>query len=66
MSHLWKKVKDEMVDEKKIYKKSINTILVPSQRYQDSRHLLQNPNVPRNVLGFSNRTQTFTPLNYLS
>ena len=41
-------------------------ILDPSQRYQDSRHLLQNPKLPRNVRGFSNRAQTFTPLNYLS
>ena len=40
--------------------------LVPSQRYQDSRHLLQNPKVPKNVMGFNNRAQTFTPLNYLS
>ena len=56
MSHLWKKVQDEMVDEKNIYKKSIKIILVPSQ----------NPKVPRNVMGFSNRAQTFTPLNDLS
>ena len=39
MSHLWKKVQDEMVDEKNIHKKSINIVLVPSQRYQDSIHL---------------------------
>ena len=24
-------------------------ILLPDQRYQDSRHLLQNPKVPKNV-----------------
>ena len=66
MSHLWKKVQDEMVDAKNIYKKSITIILVPSQRYKDSRHLLQNPKVPRNVMGFSNCAQTFTPQNYLS
>ena len=40
-------------------------ILVPSQRYQDSRNLLQNPKVPRNVMGFSNRAQRFTGSNYL-
>ena len=40
MSHLWKKVQDEIV-YKNINKKSINIILVPSQRYQDSRHLLK-------------------------
>ena len=60
MSHLWKTVQDKMVDEKNIYKKSINIILVPSQRYQDSRHLLQNPKVSRNVMGFSNRAQRYT------
>ena len=65
MPYLWKKVQDEMVDEKNINKKSINIILVPSQRYQDSRHLLQNPKVPRNVMGFSNRAQRFTGSNYL-
>ena len=40
-------------------------ISVPSQRYQDSRHLLQNPKVPRSVMGFSNRAQRFTGSNYL-
>ena len=60
MSHLWKKVKDGMVDEN-----SINIVLVPSKRYQDSRHLLQNPKVPRTVRGFNNRTQRFTGSNYL-
>ena len=66
MSHLWKKVQDEMVDEKTFTKKNTNIILVPSQRYQDSRHLLQNPKVPRSAMGFSNRAQTLPPLNYLS
>ena len=37
MSHLWKKVQDEMVDEK-TKQKIINIILVPSQRIQDSKH----------------------------
>ena len=48
---------------KHLQKKSIHIILVPSQRYQDSKHLLQNPKVPRSVMGFSNRAKTFTPLN---
>ena len=66
MSQLWKKVQDEMVDEKNIYKKAIHIILVPSQRYQDSRHLLQNPKIPRNKMGFSNSAKTFTLPNHLS
>ena len=65
MSSVWK-----MIQEKKEIKKHMlqkhKHILVPSQRHQDSRHLLQNPKVPRNVMGFSNHAQTFTPLNYLS
>ena len=40
----------------------MNIILVPSQRYQDSRHLLQNP---RSAMGFSNCAQKFTGSNYL-
>ena len=65
MACLWKKVKDEMVDEKTFTKKSINIILLPTQRYQDSIHLLQNPKVPRNVMGFSNCAHRFTGPNYL-
>ena len=65
MSHMWKKVRDEMVDEKNIYKKSMNIILVPSQRYKDSRNILQNPKVPRNIKRFSNRAQRFTGSIYL-
>ena len=62
---LWKKVQTEMLDEIFFYKKSLNIILLPSQRYQDSRHLLLNPKVPRNVMGFSNREQRSTEPNYL-
>ena len=40
-------------------------ILVPSQRYQDSRHLLQNPTDLNYVMSFSNRAQRFTGSNYL-
>ena len=50
---------------KNIYKKIMNIISVPSQRYQDSRHLLQNPKVPRSIMGFSNHTHRFTGSNYL-
>ena len=41
-------------------------ILVLSQRYQDSRHFLQNPTVANYVMGFSNPAQRITLLNYLS
>ena len=39
--------------------------LVPSQRYHDSGHLLQNPTVPNYIMGFSNRAQRFNGSNYL-
>ena len=45
---------------KKPFAKNTNIILVTSQRYQDSRHLLQNLKVPENVMGFSNHAQRFT------
>ena len=50
---------------KNISKKSTYIILVPSQRYQDFRQLLQNPKVPQIVLGFSIHAQKFTPPYYL-
>ena len=53
-SHVWKRV------EKNIGKKSTNIFFVPSQRYQDPRHLFQNPNVHHRIMGFSNRAQWFT------
>ena len=40
-------------------------MLVPSWRYQDSRHLLQNPKVFKNIMGFSNHAQRSTPPYYL-
>ena len=43
----------------------MNIVLVPSQRYQDFRHLLQNPEVPTTVMGVNNRAQRFTGSNYL-
>ena len=49
----------------KTHEKKNNDILVPSPRYQDSRHLLQNPAFPSYVMGFSNRAQRFTGSNYL-
>ena len=59
-----------MIQEKKEITKHMpkkhSHIFVPSQRYQDSRHLLQNPTVPNYVMGYSNGAQRFTPLNYLS
>ena len=47
MSHLWNKVQDDMIDEKTFTKKSMNIISVPSQRYTDSSHLLQNPTLTK-------------------
>ena len=59
----------ENLEEKKEFSKHMpkkhKNILVPSQRYQDSRHFLQNPTVLNYVIGFSNCAQRFTGSNYL-
>ena len=60
MSHVWRKKFMLKRYMQKHLQKIINIIWVPSQGYKDSRHLLQNPKVPRNVMGFSNRAQRFT------
>ena len=58
-----------MIQEKKKIAKHMpkknKHILGPSQRYQDSTDLLQNPTVPIYVIGVSNRAQRFTGSNYL-
>ena len=66
LKHSYVKYEENYSRKKGNRKKKHEHILVPSPRYQDSRHLLQNPKDPRNVMGFSNCAQTFTPLNYLS
>ena len=57
-----------MIQEKKEIAKHMQKrhkhILGPSQRYQNSRHFLQNPTVPNYVMSFSNCAQRFTGSNY--
>ena len=56
MSHLWKTFQGGIVHEKNICKQSRTFfLLVPSLRYWDFRHLLQNPKVPKNLIGFNNQ-----------
>ena len=50
----------------KTHAKKHKYILVPSQNNHDSRHLLQNPKVPRNVIGVLNPAHKFSSFNYLS
>ena len=69
LEHFYVKcVDNDSRKEKKIktHAKKHNQILVPSQRYQDSRHILQNPKVHRKVIDFSNCAQTFTSPYYLT
>ena len=40
-------------------------ILVPGQRYQDSRNLLQNQKAPKNAMCFDNHAQRSNPPYYL-
>ena len=64
MSNVWKRIQEKKEISKHMQKKH-NYILVPSQRYQDCRHLLQNPTFPYYAMGFSNHAQRFTGSNYL-
>ena len=64
MSNVWEMIQEKKEIAKHMQKKHKH-ILVPSQRYQDSRHLLQNPKVPSNVMGFNNCAQRFTGSNYV-
>ena len=65
MSNVWKMLQEKMENVKHMNKKA-QAYLVPSQRYQDFRHILQNQTVPNYVMGFSNYAQRFTESNYLS
>ena len=65
MSNVWKMIQDKKGNRQTHAKKKHKQFLVPSQRYRDSRHILQNPTVPNYVMGFSDRTQRFTGPNYL-
>ena len=38
---------------------------LPNLRVEHKHYLLQNPKIPKNVMGFSNRAQRFTAPNYL-
>ena len=65
MSYLWKKVHDEMVNDKTFTKQHKHNFGSQSKisRFQT---YFTNHKVPRNFMGFSDRAHTFTPLNYLS
>ena len=45
--------------------KNHKLVFDPSQRYQDSRHILQNPKVHQNVMASINCAQSFTTPYYL-
>ena len=64
LSHVWKGVQEEVADEKTFTKKA-QFFLVFCQRYQDSRHLFQNPKFHQSVMCFSNCAQSFTTPYYL-
>ena len=55
MSHLWKKVQDEIVHQRTFTKKAPIFCVAPCRRYQDTIHILQHPKLPRNTVGFNNR-----------
>ena len=63
MSYLWKKFQDEMVHEKTSTNKAQYFFWVSSQRYQYFRHILQNPKVPKNIMGSNNHNLWYKLLN---
>ena len=64
MSNVWKIFQEKTWIAKHMQIKHKH-ILVPDWRYQDFRHLLQNPKVSKNVMGFNNHIQRSTPPYYL-
>ena len=64
MPNVWKINKEKKEISKHMQQKH-NDILVPTQRYKDSRHHLQHPTFPNYVIGVSNCAQKFTGYNYL-
>ena len=59
MSNVWK------IFQEKTHANKAKAYFGSSRRYQDSRQLLQNPKVPKNVMGFNNHAQRSTPPYYL-
>ena len=55
VSHFWKMFQDEIVHQRTFTKKAPNFFLAPCGRYEDTIHLLQNPKLSRNTMGFNNR-----------
>ena len=53
------------IESQNTCKQSTSIFWVPGRRYQDSRHLLLNPKVPKNVIGFNNHAQRSTTPYYL-
>ena len=67
MPHLWKKVQDEIVDEKKhLQKKHKHYFGSQSKISRFQTTFTKSLNSYERVMGFSNCAQTFTPLKYLS
>ena len=56
---------EEKKGNHKTHTKKHKLIYDPSQRYQDSRHIFQNPKVHQSVMGLSNHAQSFTTPYYL-
>ena len=54
----------ENIESQNTCKKSTSIFWI-LKRYQDSRHLLQNPKVPKNVMGFNNHVHRSTLPYYL-
>ena len=57
MSNVWK-IHEENTENHETLAKKHKDFLVPSQRYQDFRHILENPKIPKNSMGFNYHNQS--------
>ena len=60
LSHVWKRVQDEMTVEKTFAKKNTNGILVPVKDIKIPDIFFKNPKDHQSAMGFSNHAQSFT------
>ena len=65
LSHVWKRVQNEMADEKTLAKKAQAFFWFLVKDIQIPEHFFQNPKVHHSIIGFSNRTHRFTTPYYL-
>ena len=62
---MWEIFKENKNENHKKYAKKHKIFFGSNWSYQDPWHILQNPKLPKNIIGFSSHAQKFTGPNYL-